>query len=250
MCSKCDYTIHRASHHFGWDHDFEPALTVGAGLDDRVSVSRFLGRPASTPSARSPMSPTLDFGKVNPVTGPIYRRRRRARRRAEGDDRAVQTFRLRLDRQHSGLRPARRPVRASRRCNIWKYDAASMTPALYGPGRPRAAETLRRHDRHTRRPNPACTRWCRRGVSAAISTSATWPPAPRSICRSRSRARCFRSATPTPPRATARSAAPRSRARMDVELTTRARQGCAAEDAALHHAGAGDPPSRRKPAMR
>ena len=72
---------------------------------------------ASTPAAASsrrrapsPTSATLDFGKVNPVTGPIYRRRGRAGRRAEGDDRGVRALRLRLDGEHPGLRAARRPV--------------------------------------------------------------------------------------------------------------------------------------------
>ena len=31
MCKACDYTIHGAQHHFGWDNSFVPALTVAPG---------------------------------------------------------------------------------------------------------------------------------------------------------------------------------------------------------------------------
>ena len=51
----------------------------------------------------------------------------------------------------------------------------------------------------------------RRGATAATWTTRSWSPAPRSICRSTSTARCSRPATATARRATARSASPRSR---------------------------------------
>ena len=51
----------------------------------------------------------------------------------------------------------------------------------------------------------------RRASTPATSTTRTWRPARRSTCRSTRRARCSRSATPTRPRARARSISPPSR---------------------------------------
>lgn len=71
MCSNCDYTIHSAKHHFGWDNALPPVETVTPGstvffecLDS--GAGHF--KPDSTVADVS----TLDFSKVNPVTGPIH----------------------------------------------------------------------------------------------------------------------------------------------------------------------------------
>ncbi|WP_342362552.1 acetamidase/formamidase family protein [Terrarubrum flagellatum] len=71
MCKACDYTIHRANHHFGWDRSFAPAATVKPGSTiefECIDSSAGQLTPASTVADVA----QLDFSRVNPVTGPIY----------------------------------------------------------------------------------------------------------------------------------------------------------------------------------
>ncbi len=71
MCKACDYTIHSAQHHFGWDNSVPPAQHVAPGttlcFNCFDSSAGQLG-PGSTVDDVA----TLDFGKINPVSGPIY----------------------------------------------------------------------------------------------------------------------------------------------------------------------------------
>jgi len=65
------HTIHGAHHHFGWDRSFPPAATVAPGTTlefDCLEASAGQLTPSSTVADVA----TLDFGKVNPVTGPIF----------------------------------------------------------------------------------------------------------------------------------------------------------------------------------
>jgi amidase len=65
------HTIHGAHHHFGWDRSFPPAATVAPGTTlefDCLDASAGQLTPSSTVADVA----TLDFGKVNPVTGPIF----------------------------------------------------------------------------------------------------------------------------------------------------------------------------------
>jgi len=70
MCNSCSYTIHRAAHHFGWDNGFAPVQTIAPG--DRVTFE-CLDSSGGQITAESTVDGigTLDFGKINPVTGPI-----------------------------------------------------------------------------------------------------------------------------------------------------------------------------------
>lgn len=64
------HTIHGAHHHFGWNRDFPPVATVAPGTTlefDCLDSSAGQLSPSSTVADVA----TLDFGKVNPVTGPI-----------------------------------------------------------------------------------------------------------------------------------------------------------------------------------
>lgn len=71
MCKTCDYTIHGAYHHIGWDHSIPPAETVAPG--ERVHFECLDSSGGQfTPGSTSADVPSLDFGKINPVTGPIY----------------------------------------------------------------------------------------------------------------------------------------------------------------------------------
>lgn len=71
MCNNCNYTIHGAQHHFGWDNSFVPAERVEPG-----STILFNCHDSSAgqlvPTSTVEDVKTLDFGKINPVSGPIY----------------------------------------------------------------------------------------------------------------------------------------------------------------------------------
>jgi acetamidase/formamidase len=71
MCKACDYTIHGAQHHFGWDNSLAPAERVEPGstilFHCQDSSAGQLG-----PSSTVADVMALDFGKINPVSGPIY----------------------------------------------------------------------------------------------------------------------------------------------------------------------------------
>ena len=71
MCVACNHTIHRKNHNFAWSRDFAPALRCKPGqtihfecLD--ASDGHFKRGSTSADVA------TLDFSRVNPVTGPVY----------------------------------------------------------------------------------------------------------------------------------------------------------------------------------
>ena len=71
MCKACNYTIHGAQHHFGWDNANPPAATVEPGstilFHCQDSSAGQLG-----PSSTLADVASLDFGKINPVSGPIH----------------------------------------------------------------------------------------------------------------------------------------------------------------------------------
>ena len=71
MCKDCNYTIHGAQHHFGWDNSLAPAVRAEPG-----STILFQCRDSSAGqlTARSTVAEVagLDFSKVNPISGPIY----------------------------------------------------------------------------------------------------------------------------------------------------------------------------------
>ncbi len=71
MCKACNYTIHGAQHHFGWDNSIAPAERVEPGstilFHCHDSSAGQLG-----PSSKLADVTALDFGKINPVSGPIW----------------------------------------------------------------------------------------------------------------------------------------------------------------------------------
>ena len=126
------HTIHGHHHHYGWDNSNPPALTVAPGDSVESEVIDASGGQLDAASDVAAVA-ALDFGKVNPVTGPVYVDG------AEPGDAlkvTIESF------QPSGwgwtavipgfglladqfTEPA---------LNIWKYDAQGLAPALYGPG--------------------------------------------------------------------------------------------------------------------
>lgn len=130
MCKNCNYTIHGAQHHFGWDNSFVPAETVEPG-----STILFHCHDSSagqlSPSSTVEDVKTLDFGKINPVSGPIY---------IEGAE-PGDAIKVSID----SFKPSGFGWTANipgfglladqftdPALTIWKYDPSTLEPALFG----------------------------------------------------------------------------------------------------------------------
>ncbi len=124
------HTIHRHHHHFGWDNAIKPVQTIAPGETVFLectdsSAGQF------TPASTSDDVTRLDFGKVNPVTGPIH---------VDGAE-AGDVLKITLmDFAPSGwgwtaLIPGFGLLTdqfPNPELHIWKYDPASLAPALLG----------------------------------------------------------------------------------------------------------------------
>jgi len=125
-------TIHEHKHHFGWDNSLEPAIIIEPGATIEFHTVDASGGQLSPTSTVSDVA-ALDFGKVNPVTGPVFIEG------AELGDSVKVTllgfamagwgwtanipgFGLLAD---QFLEPA---------LHLWKFDPGSLAPAMYGPG--------------------------------------------------------------------------------------------------------------------
>jgi acetamidase/formamidase len=71
MCKACDYTIHGRNHHFGWNRANEPALRIEPGKTIEFECLDSSGGQLGQTSTLDDVA-RLDFGKVNPVTGPVF----------------------------------------------------------------------------------------------------------------------------------------------------------------------------------
>lgn len=71
MCNNCHYTIHGRHHHFGWDNSFQPAEAVAPGSTLKFECLDSGAGHYHRGSTVADVS-TMDFSKVNPVTGPIF----------------------------------------------------------------------------------------------------------------------------------------------------------------------------------
>jgi acetamidase/formamidase len=130
MCKDCNYTIHGNQSHFGWDNSFAPAETVAPGstilFKCHDSSAGQLGPSSTVEDVKS-----LDFGKINPVSGPIF-----VDGAQPGDALKVTLesfapsgwgwtanipgFGLLAD---QFTEPA---------LNVWKYDPSAMAPSMWG----------------------------------------------------------------------------------------------------------------------
>ncbi len=130
MAERCNHTIHQ--HHIGWNNANRPALSIASGETIEFKTVDSSGGQLSARSTVADIA-SLDFGKVNPVTGPVYIED------AEPFDAVKVTI---LDFAPSGwgwtanipgfgllADQFREPA-----LHIWKYDAQRLAPAAYGPG--------------------------------------------------------------------------------------------------------------------
>jgi len=122
------HTIHR--HHFGWDNRIEPVMHIAPGETVEFEVADSSGgqlRPTSTIDDLR----RLDFGKINPVTGPVFIDGARAGDVLKvtlvsftpsgwGWTANIPGFGLLAD-------EFREPA-----LHLWKYDAATLAPAVFG----------------------------------------------------------------------------------------------------------------------
>lgn len=71
MTRAHSHTIHGRHHHFGWDNSIPPVMRVAPGTTlDFECVDAGGGQVSKDSKAADLVN--LDFGRVNPVTGPIY----------------------------------------------------------------------------------------------------------------------------------------------------------------------------------
>ncbi|MEQ8666831.1 MAG: acetamidase/formamidase family protein [Rhodospirillales bacterium] len=70
MCKTAGHTIHRHQHHLGWDNSNPPVLSIAPGETVEFEIIDASGGQLSASSTVEDVA-NLDFGKVNPVTGPV-----------------------------------------------------------------------------------------------------------------------------------------------------------------------------------
>ena len=130
MPHRCNHTIHKAQSHYGWDNSFEPRLTLAPGETVEFETVDASGAQLSPESTVEDVG-RLDFGKVNPVTGPVVVDG------AEPGDALKVTL---LGFEPSGwgwtanipgfgLLADQFPEPA---LNLWRYDPSTLAPALFG----------------------------------------------------------------------------------------------------------------------
>jgi len=130
MCSDPGYTIHGHQHHFGWDNSLVPVETVAPG-STILFHCQDSGAGHFGPSSTVADVGTLDFSKVNPVSGPIY---------VDGaepgdalkitiDSFAPSGFGWTANIPGFGLLSDQFTDPA---LTLWKYDPGTLAPAMFG----------------------------------------------------------------------------------------------------------------------
>ncbi len=128
---SASHTIHSAHHHFGWDNSLAPVMTVAPGDSIEIETVDSSGGQLTVDSDVGHVV-AMDFGKVNPVTGPI---------KVDGAE-AGDLLKVTLEAFEPsgwgwtavipgfGLLADQFTDAA---LHTWTYDASAMAPAVYGP---------------------------------------------------------------------------------------------------------------------
>ena len=126
------HTIHSHQSHLGWNNANPPAARIAPGETVEFHPLDASGGQLTAASSVADVV-TLDFSRVNPVTGPIY-----IDGAEPGDAIKVSLFEFgpsgwgwTANIPGFGLLADQFPEPA---LHIWKYDATSLAPALFGPG--------------------------------------------------------------------------------------------------------------------
>jgi acetamidase/formamidase len=129
---KCTHTIHDHQCHFGWDRANLPVVRAAPGDTVSFEPKDSSGGQISASSTVEDLG-RLDFGKVNPVAGPVHVDG------AEPGD-AIKVTLLEFAPSGWGW-TANIPgfgLLADQftepRLHIWTYDPATLAPSLFGPG--------------------------------------------------------------------------------------------------------------------
>jgi acetamidase/formamidase len=127
---KCTHTIHDHTCHHGWNNANAPALRVAPGETILFHTQDSSGGQLTAKSTAADLA-ALDFGKVNPVTGPVHIDG------AEPGD-AIKVTLLEFGPSGWGW-TANIPgfgLLADQftdpALHVWTYDAATLAPALFG----------------------------------------------------------------------------------------------------------------------
>ncbi|MBX3568085.1 MAG: acetamidase/formamidase family protein [Rhizobiaceae bacterium] len=130
MCGNCDYTIHGRQFHYGWNNANPPVSQVAPGATIFFECNDSSGGQLTAGSTVADV-PNLDFGKINPVTGPIF-----VEGAEPGDALKVTIgefkpsgFGWTANIPGFGLLADQFTEPA---LQLWSYDPASMQPAAYG----------------------------------------------------------------------------------------------------------------------
>lgn len=126
------HTIHGRHCHFGWDNGIAPVATIAPGTTLEFECNDAANGHFKDGSTAADVA-TLDFSKVNPVTGPVFIDG------AEPGDALKITFGAfrpsgvgwTANIPGFGLLADQFPDPA---LHMWRYDAQGLAPALYGPG--------------------------------------------------------------------------------------------------------------------
>jgi acetamidase/formamidase len=127
-----NHTIHQRQCHFGWNRDNPPVVRIAPGETVEFHPVDSSGGQLTPKSTVADIA-ALDFGKVNPVAGPVY---------VEGAQPGDAIKVTLLDFTPSGwgwtanipgfgllADDFKEPA-----LHIWKYDPSTLQPAMFGPG--------------------------------------------------------------------------------------------------------------------
>jgi amidase len=126
------HTLHAAQHHHGWDNAIPPVLRIAPGATIEVECQDASGGQL-TPASTVADIAALDFGRINPVTGPVF-----VDGAEPGDALKITLesfgpsgFGWTANIPGFGLLADQFPDPA---LHLWTYDRAAAQPAAYGPG--------------------------------------------------------------------------------------------------------------------